>query len=195
MLDAILTAAGQAIGAIGSEMVGIRVRGRVLQESPYTTPDAMLREEGADRVAMEVTSHAIAQERVHGLRFGLGVFTNLAPLEHKEYHPTFEHYLETILRYFDHLRPGAPLVYFAEDPSLQRLAPDLPATAVSCGSGADASAWTKRCGRCSTVPMRATSCSFWGRLGCTAQHRSWTSGAPSAGLAIAECLSGKSPGA
>jgi UDP-N-acetylmuramoyl-L-alanyl-D-glutamate--2,6-diaminopimelate ligase len=146
MLDAIAAAAGQPMGAIGSEMVGIRLHGQVLEQSPYTTPDAlllhrafaMLRDRGADRVAMEVTSHALAQERVHGVGFDLGVFTNLAPLEHKEYHPTFEHYVRSKLRFFEHLRPGAPLVYFAEDPSLQRLVPGLPVTPISCGTGADA---------------------------------------------------------
>jgi UDP-N-acetylmuramoyl-L-alanyl-D-glutamate--2,6-diaminopimelate ligase len=146
MLDAILVAAGQPVGGIGSEMVGIRFRGTVLEHSPYTTPDALLlhraladlRERGADRVAMEVTSHALAQKRVHRLEYDVGVFTNLAPLEHKEYHPTFEHYIQSKLRFFDHVRRGAPLVFFGGDPALRHLMDDLPLHPVACDTEAGA---------------------------------------------------------
>jgi UDP-N-acetylmuramyl tripeptide synthase len=59
---------------------------------------------------MEVTSHALLLRRTDGLSFALGVLTNLVPDEHLEFHPTPEHYLETKLRFFDLLAPGAPLI-------------------------------------------------------------------------------------
>ena len=65
----------------------------------HTTPDvvsvhrqlAMLRELGAECVCMEVTSHAMDQERVAGVRFNTAAFTNLTR-DHLDYHGTMEAY-------------------------------------------------------------------------------------------------------
>ncbi len=65
---------------------------------------------------MEVTSHALAQGRVRGLGFTLGVLTNLVPDEHLELHGTAEHYLRTKLRFLDLLTAEAPLLYNLDDP-------------------------------------------------------------------------------
>jgi len=70
-----------------------------LHASAYTTPDAIevhrrlaaLREEGADCVAMEVSSHALDQGRVAGVRFHTAVFTNLTR-DHLDYHGTMAEY-------------------------------------------------------------------------------------------------------
>jgi UDP-N-acetylmuramoyl-L-alanyl-D-glutamate--2,6-diaminopimelate ligase len=125
------TAAGPGIGVIGSlgvELVGDdAATGPVIDLHGMTTPDApalhralrVLADAGVATVVMEVTSHALAQERVRGLRYALGVFTNLVPDEHLEFHGTAEDYLETKSRYFEHLLPGAPLVYQADDALLR----------------------------------------------------------------------------
>lgn len=70
-----------------------------LQAATHTTPDAVsvhrqlaaLRDSGADCVAMEVSSHALDQGRVAGVRFHTAVFTNLTR-DHLDYHHTMSEY-------------------------------------------------------------------------------------------------------
>jgi len=82
--------------------------------SSHTTPDALeLNQLLADMVAigcaycfMEVSSHAIDQGRVAGVRFKGAVFTNLTH-DHLDYHITFAEYLKCKKRLFDHLPADA----------------------------------------------------------------------------------------
>lgn len=139
LLETILTAAGTPVGTIGS--LGLRVRGETLEETSYTTPDplvlqaelARIAEAGARVVAMEVTSHALVQRRVHGLCYDLGIFTNLLPLEHADYHGSFEEYVAAKSLFFDLLKPGAPLVYNVDDPVTCRLVEGRDIVGVPCG--------------------------------------------------------------
>jgi UDP-N-acetylmuramoyl-L-alanyl-D-glutamate--2,6-diaminopimelate ligase len=74
----------------------------------HTTPDAVsvhrqiaaLRELGAECVCMEVSSHAIDQDRVNGVRFNTAAFTNLTR-DHLDYHGTMEAYGAAKARLFD----------------------------------------------------------------------------------------------
>ena len=83
-------------------------------ESTHTTPDAirlnaMLREmvdEGCDYCFMECSSHAIVQDRIRGLQFAGGMFTNLTH-DHLDYHKTFAEYLRAKKLFFDNLPKGA----------------------------------------------------------------------------------------
>jgi UDP-N-acetylmuramoyl-L-alanyl-D-glutamate--2,6-diaminopimelate ligase len=142
-LESVLRAAGQREGSVGS--LGVRHGGCSLESTGYTVPAPLvlhraladLRARGCDVVSMEATTHAMTQERLHGVRFDLGVFTGLVPLEHSEYHPTFEDYAEAKLRFFDHLQPGAPLVYFADSPVLRALVAERDVLPVGCGTGDD----------------------------------------------------------
>lgn len=78
--------------------------------STHTTPDplelngmlAKMVEKGCSRVFMEVSSHAIDQNRIAGLRFDGGIFTNLTR-DHLDYHKTMEAYLAAKKRFFDEL--------------------------------------------------------------------------------------------
>lgn len=78
--------------------------------STHTTPDplqinAALREmvdAGCEYCFMEVSSHAIDQERVGGLEFNGGIFTNLSR-DHLDYHRDFRDYLQVKKRFFDEL--------------------------------------------------------------------------------------------
>lgn len=80
----------------------------------HTTPDpiqinAYLREmveAGCEYCFMEVSSHAIDQERITGLEFKGGVFTNLSR-DHLDYHKDFREYLEVKKRFFDALPEDA----------------------------------------------------------------------------------------
>ena len=144
MLSAILEHAGRRIGTIGS--LGIRVDGDVV-ETGHTVPDPLALHAGLARIAaantelaaMEVTSHALDQERVHGLRYELGIFTNLVPMEHADYHASFREYVAVKCRFLDHLAPGAPLVYSRDDAVLRGIIRDRPITAIGCGVQPDAS--------------------------------------------------------
>ncbi len=79
-------------------------------ESTHTTPDAVslnallckMVDAGCDYAFMEVSSHAIAQQRIAGLSFAGGVFTNITH-DHLDYHKTFKEYLKTKKAFFDTL--------------------------------------------------------------------------------------------
>jgi UDP-N-acetylmuramoyl-L-alanyl-D-glutamate--2,6-diaminopimelate ligase len=141
LLEAALVADGARVGTIGS--LGLHVQGRSFDESVYTTPDPLLLHQelarvadaGSDMVAMEATSHALAQGRVHGLRFRLGVFTNLLPLEHADYHEDFESYVRAKCLFFDHLEPGAPIIYNRDDPVTRVVVAARRLNEVPVGSG------------------------------------------------------------
>lgn len=80
----------------------------------HTTPDALelnrllaqMVERGCEYAFMEVSSHAIAQERIAGLDFDGALFTNLTR-DHLDYHKTFDNYRDTKKRLFDSLKKEA----------------------------------------------------------------------------------------
>lgn len=90
------------IGTIGWGKIGN------LQETLNTTPDALtvqkmletLKNDGCENVAMEVSSHGLAQGRVNGVQFKGAIFTNFSR-DHLDYHGTMEAYLETKLKLFN----------------------------------------------------------------------------------------------
>ncbi|HEY5718487.1 MAG TPA: UDP-N-acetylmuramoyl-L-alanyl-D-glutamate--2,6-diaminopimelate ligase [Motiliproteus sp.] len=102
----------QALAALGGKPALIGTNGYgfygALDSASHTTPDAIrlqqllasLRLAGASQVAMEVSSHALEQGRVAGLRFRQGVFTNLSR-DHLDYHGTMEAYGAAKARLFD----------------------------------------------------------------------------------------------
>ncbi len=91
-------------------------------ESTHTTPDAvslnaLLRQmvdAGCDYAFMEVSSHAIVQQRIAGLTFAGGVFTNLTH-DHLDYHKTFKEYLKAKKSFFDNLPKHAFALTNADD--------------------------------------------------------------------------------
>lgn len=96
LLAQALTRDGRRAGSIGT--LGCGLHG-ALHEGERTTPDviavhaalAAMRAEGADDVAMEVSSHALDQNRVDAVRFEVAVFTNLTR-DHLDYHDSMEAY-------------------------------------------------------------------------------------------------------
>src|SRR6202167_6189364 len=96
LLESILTAAGRKSALIGT--IEYHVAGKVLP-APHTTPEALELNRifsealgnGATDAVMEVSSHALAQERVFGVPFDVAVFTNLTR-DHLDYHRTMEEY-------------------------------------------------------------------------------------------------------
>jgi UDP-N-acetylmuramoyl-L-alanyl-D-glutamate--2,6-diaminopimelate ligase len=96
LVESILTAARRKSALIGT--IEYHVAGKVLP-APHTTPEALelnriLNEalgQGATEAVMEVSSHALAQERIFGVPFDVAVFTNLTR-DHLDYHKTMEEY-------------------------------------------------------------------------------------------------------
>ena len=80
----------------------------------HTTPDplqinkmlAMMVSEMCDFAFMEVSSHAVDQKRISGLRFVGGIFTNMSH-DHLDYHKTFKAYIEAKKGFFDGLSAEA----------------------------------------------------------------------------------------
>ena len=110
LLSSMLRAAGRPSGLIGT--IIYRYPGFECP-APLTTPGAptlqgLLREmadSGATDCVMEVSSHALAQHRVDGTRFGVRVFTNLST-EHMDFHGDMEEYFEAKSRLFGDLAIG-----------------------------------------------------------------------------------------
>ena len=83
-------------------------------ESTHTTPDtirlnAMLREmadNGCQYCFMECSSHSIVQERIRGLHFAGGLFTNITH-DHLDYHKTFAEYIRAKKLFFDNIPADA----------------------------------------------------------------------------------------
>ena len=88
----------------------------------HTTPDALelngllrkMVDAGCEYTFMEVSSHAIAQERIAGLDFNGALFTNLTR-DHIDYHKTFDNYRDTKKRLFDGLKKSAFAVTNKDD--------------------------------------------------------------------------------
>jgi UDP-N-acetylmuramoyl-L-alanyl-D-glutamate--2,6-diaminopimelate ligase len=112
LLESILTAAGRKSALIGT--IEYHVAGKVLP-APHTTPEAlelnrMFSEalgNGATEAVMEVSSHALAQERVFGVPFDVAVFTNLTR-DHLDYHKTMEEYFAAKRVLFEGCGTDAP---------------------------------------------------------------------------------------
>jgi UDP-N-acetylmuramoyl-L-alanyl-D-glutamate--2,6-diaminopimelate ligase len=96
IVEAILTAAGRKSALVGT--IEYHVAGKVLP-APHTTPEPLELQRlfhealagGGTEVVMEVSSHALAQQRIFGIPFDLAVFTNLTR-DHLDYHHTMEDY-------------------------------------------------------------------------------------------------------
>ncbi len=84
--------------------------GLIEKPSRFTTPDpislnellAEMVDQNCTHCFMEVSSHAVAQQRITGLDFAGGVFTNLSH-DHLDYHKTFRNYLDAKKSFFDNL--------------------------------------------------------------------------------------------
>lgn len=126
LVESILREAGLNPGVIGT--INYRYAGKVLS-APNTTPESLdlqrlLREmvdSGVKSVVMEVSSHALDQERVGGCIFDVGVFTNLTQ-DHLDYHLTMDKYFEAKARLFtDFIDEGRVAVINMDDPKGEEL--------------------------------------------------------------------------
>ncbi len=125
LVESMLKQAGLEPGVIGT--VNYRYRGHEVP-SHHTTPESLdlegrlaeMSQAGVMSVAIEVSSHALVQERVCGLEFDVAVFTNLSR-EHLDYHVDMDDYFRAKSKLFvDHLqnskKPNRAAVIFGADP-------------------------------------------------------------------------------
>jgi UDP-N-acetylmuramoyl-L-alanyl-D-glutamate--2,6-diaminopimelate ligase len=149
LLESVLRAAGRRPAVMGT----IHYRfGSTILPSLHTTPESIdllrtiadFRRLGADALVMEVSSHALEQHRVDGVRFDIGIFTNLTP-EHLDYHGDMESYFISKRRLFTELlaSSGGRAVINTDDPFGARLAGEV-AGAVSWGRQGEASIHPRR---------------------------------------------------
>jgi UDP-N-acetylmuramoyl-L-alanyl-D-glutamate--2,6-diaminopimelate ligase len=114
LLESILQAERRKTALIGT--IEYHVAGEVLP-APHTTPEALELNQifaravahGVSDVAMEVSSHALAQERVYGIPFDVAVFTNLTR-DHLDYHQSMEEYFAAKRALFEGCGTDAPRV-------------------------------------------------------------------------------------
>lgn len=124
VIEAILQAMGMSVGVIGTvenRFAGERV------EATQTTPGALdvqrmlrrMQDRGVHAAVMEVTSHALHQDRVTGCEFAVCVFTNLSR-DHYDYHGSEAEYFAAKARLFTEL-PGRWHVLNLDDPYGRKL--------------------------------------------------------------------------
>ncbi len=119
LLFDLYTQLGYKVGLIST--VNYRFGGKIF-ESTHTTPDVLslnrilseMVDNGCTHVFMEVSSHAIHQDRLGGLKFDIGVFSNITP-EHLDYHKTFKEYIAVKKKFFDDLEVGTDALVNIDD--------------------------------------------------------------------------------
>ena len=123
LLKAVLEQArGAKVGLIGTNQ---NLIGTQVIPTERTTPEswdlqallARMRDAGCTHVVMEVSSHALALDRVYGIPYAVGIFTNLTQ-DHLDFHKTMEAYCDAKAVLFRHCGAG---VVNADDPWTPRL--------------------------------------------------------------------------
>ena len=130
-----LLADRQQAALIGTLGLWLDESGAVDGTEALTTPGPVdlaalfrvLVDRGVGAVAMEVSSHALHQGRVHAARYDAAIFTNLTR-DHLDYHHTIESYRAAKLLLVKHLRPTGAAIINADDPAWGGVAAQAPRT-------------------------------------------------------------------
>ncbi len=137
LIEALLQEAGVINGVIGT--INYRFKDKVIS-SVNTTPgpdslQMLLKEildHGSEYAVMEVSSHALEQERVSGVKYHSAIFTNLTQ-DHLDYHHDMESYFAAKAKLFSTLDRGAFAVVNADDEYGKRLFRSCPAKTITYG--------------------------------------------------------------
>lgn len=119
LLHGVFTDLGHKCGLLSTVVNKI---GRREVPATHTTPNpvalnqllAEMVEEGCEYCFMEVSSHAIVQRRIAGLKFDIACFTNISH-DHLDYHKTFKEYIYAKKRFFDDLGSNAVAIVNTDD--------------------------------------------------------------------------------
>jgi UDP-N-acetylmuramoyl-L-alanyl-D-glutamate--2,6-diaminopimelate ligase len=141
LLESILAADGRTTGLIGT--IETRVAGKT-KPGVRTTPESVdlqslfaeMRDASVDAVAMEVTSHALALQRVEGVRFAAAAFTNLSQ-DHLDFHSGMEDYFQAKRALFVAERSERGAINI-DDPYGRRLRDETQVPALTFGLSDDA---------------------------------------------------------
>ena len=114
--------AGAKVGLVGTIQNMI---GKEVIPTERTTPESFelhrlfrqMADAGCSHVVMEVSSHALSLHRVYGIRFAIGVFTNLTQ-DHLDFHKTMEEYCDAKAILFENCDIA---IYNADDPWHERM--------------------------------------------------------------------------
>ena len=139
------------VGVIGTIGHGT---GHALEAAVHTTPEPLtLHRLFADMasqecigVVMEVSSHAVRQQRVWGIEFEIGMLTNITR-DHLDYHPTFEDYVAAKTEFVYSLveegrkKPAGTLIYSLDNDEARRIGGSFPGAEVSTSIEGEADVW------------------------------------------------------
>ena len=123
---ALLEHLGRKPGIVGT--IAIKLHDCAQKPATHTTPDAcelqrLARrnlEAGGDSLVLEVSSHALDQERLAGLELDVAIFTNLGR-DHLDYHASLDDYAAAKERIFDRLKKGGVAAINVDDSSAERM--------------------------------------------------------------------------
>lgn len=141
LLEGIFREVGWSPGLVGT--TGVRVDGRPVPQA-RTTPEAPdlqrllaeMLDEGVGAVAMEVSSHGLAQQRIGGVRFDCAVFTNLSQ-DHLDFHGTIDEYFRAKSLLFTPEMAERAAVNLDDPRGRRLLRPDLPTLTYGLSPDAD----------------------------------------------------------
>ena len=134
----LLRASGARCGLVGTVAID---DGLHEVPSSLTTPSAtqlasllsQMARNGCSALAMEVSSHALHQDRVAGISFACAAFTNLTG-DHLDYHGSMDAYADAKALLFESLEPGATAAVNVDDPAWTRMVRNCPARVVRCSA-------------------------------------------------------------
>ena len=119
--------AGAKVGLVGTIQNMI---GKEVVPTERTTPESFelhrlfrqMADAGCSHVVMEVSSHALSLDRVYGIRFAVGIYTNLSR-DHLDFHKTMEEYCDAKAILFQRCDMA---IYNADDPWAERMTANCP---------------------------------------------------------------------
>ncbi|MDD5382688.1 MAG: UDP-N-acetylmuramoyl-L-alanyl-D-glutamate--2,6-diaminopimelate ligase [Candidatus Margulisbacteria bacterium] len=112
LIHSILQAAGFKAGSIGTITAAMTTP----ESADLQAELAGMVEAGYTHCVLEVSSHALAQDRVYGCSFAVAIFTNLAH-DHLDYHKTMDEYLTAKKKLFEMLDSFAVAIINVDDPA------------------------------------------------------------------------------
>jgi UDP-N-acetylmuramoyl-L-alanyl-D-glutamate--2,6-diaminopimelate ligase len=142
MIESIAKSAGAGVGVIGT--INYRINGDA-RPAKNTTPGSLelqkllseMVDGGVRYAAMEVSSHALDQGRIAGVRLDAGLFTNITS-DHLDYHKTKDKYFNAKSRIFGHLKDNGVAVLNYDDEKVRSLKRSIKAKVLTFGMSEEA---------------------------------------------------------